>query len=304
MAEEGETVGQSVTEERNPASADIDRLPTLAVLQVMNREDGLVAKAVGKELAHVAAAVDAIVERLARGGRMIYVGAGTSGRLGVLDAAECPPTFGTPPEMVQAIIAGGDAALRASVEGAEDSEEAGHVDLALLAVTAHDAVVGLAASGSTPYVLGALAEAATRGALTVGVTCNRETPLAGLVDIAIVPLVGPEVIAGSTRLKAGMAQKMVLNMLSTAAMIRLGKTFGNLMVDVQPTNDKLRRRARAIVAEAARVSEDTAAQLLAACNGEVKTAIVSHLAGVTPEEARQRLQATGGRVREALHRGG
>lgn len=289
-----------VTEARNPASAEIDRLPTLQMLQIINREDAMVPKAVGKELPHIAAAVDAIVERIQRGGRLIYVGAGTSGRLGALDASECPPTFSTPPDLVVAVIAGGDRALRETAEGAEDCEEAGHADLALLAVTSHDAVVGLAASGSTPYVLGALAEARARGALTISVACNPGAPIAALADIAITPVVGPEVISGSTRMKAGTAQKLVLNMLSTCTMIRLGKTYGNLMVDLQATNAKLRRRAQRIVAQATGLGHEEAAALLQACGGEVKTAIVSHLAGLSPDEARERLQAAGGRVRAAL----
>lgn len=290
----------AITEERNPASAEIDRLPTLEMLRVINAEDARVAPAVGRELAHIAAAVDAIAQRLERGGRLIYVGAGTSGRLGVLDAAECPPTFGVPEGMVQGVIAGGDQALRHSVEGAEDAEEAGHVDLALLAVNGRDAVVGLAASGTTPYVVGALTEARLRGALTIAVTCNPGSPLEALADIAIVPVVGPEVIAGSTRLKAGTAQKLVLNMLSSGAMIRLGKTYGNLMVDVQATNAKLQRRALRIVQEVTRLPEDEAARLLAECDGQVKTAIVSALRALSPSQARERLQQAGGRVRDAL----
>jgi len=289
-----------LTEAPNPASAQIDRLPTLRMLQLINREDARVPKAVAKELPHIAGAVDAIAARLQAGGRLIYVGAGTSGRLGVLDASECSPTFGTPPGLVVGVIAGGDRALREAVEGAEDSEEAGHADLALLAVTGHDAVVGLAASGSTPYVLGALAEARARGALTVAVSCNPDTPIAALADISIAPIVGPEVISGSTRMKAGTAQKLVLNMLSTGTMIRLGKTYGNLMVDLQATNAKLRRRAQHIVAQATGLPAAEAATLLQECGGEVKTAIVSHLARVTPAEARARLEAAGGRVREAL----
>lgn len=282
-------MSQLITEERNPASTDIDKLATLQICQLMNREDAQIARAVAKELPHVAAAVDRIVERLQRGGRLIYVGAGTSGRLGMLDAAECPATFGTPPMLVQALIAGGEAALRGPVAGAEDSEEAGHVDLALLAVTALDAVVGLSAAGNTLYVLGALAEAATREALTVAVTCNPNTPLEALAEIAIVPIVGPEVIAGCTRLKAATAQKMVLDMISTATMVRLGKTLGNLMVDLQPAlSAELRQRAVHIVAEAAQVPEAKAERLLDAANGEARTAIVAHQAGISPEEARQR----------------
>ncbi len=289
-----------LTEERNPQAAQIDRLPTLEMLRVMNREDATVAGAVGKELPRVAAAVDAIVDRMRRGGRLIYIGAGTSGRLGVLDAAECPPTFGIPPGQVIGVIAGGDRALRESVEAAEDSEEAGRTDLALLAVMACDAVVGISASGSTPYVLGALSEAKARGALTIAVTCNRGTPLGALADIAICPVVGPEVIAGSTRLKAGTAQKLVLNMLSTGTMIRLGRTFGDLMVDLQATNAKLRRRACRIVAAATGLPEGEAAALLERCGGHVKCAILSQLAGMTPEEARLALEARQGDLRAAL----
>jgi N-acetylmuramic acid 6-phosphate etherase len=297
-------MGEALTEERNPATAELDRLPTLEMLRLMNNEDARVAAAVGRELPHIAAAVDAIAERLERGGRLIYVGAGTSGRLGVLDASECPPTFGIPPGQVQALIAGGDRAVREMVEGAEDAEEQGHADVALLAVMGCDAVVGIAASGATPYVLGALAEARARHALTVAITCSRGAPLENLADMAITPLVGPEVIAGSTRLKAGTAQKMVLNMLSTGAMVRLGKTYGNLMVDLQARNDKLRRRARRIVVEVTGLPEEQAAELLERANGEVKTAIVSHLAGVTPDEARIGLQAARGRVRDVLQRTG
>lgn len=295
-------MNHAVTEARNPASAGIDQLPALEIVRIMNSEDAHVAEAVAKELPRIAAAVDAIVERLERGGRLIYVGAGTSGRLGVLDAAECPPTFGTPPEMVIGLIAGGEQALRDSAEGAEDSEEQGHADLALLAVTGRDAVVGLTASGTTLYVLGAIAEARPRGALTVGVACNRGTPLESLADITIAPVVGPEVVAGSTRLKAGTAQKMVLNMISTATMIRLGKTYSNLMADVQATNSKLQRRAVRVVVEATGLPEEEAVSLLERCAGQVKTAIVTHLASVTPEEARASLEANGGRVRAVLRR--
>ncbi len=293
---------QDVTEERNPASTEIDRLATLQMLQIMNQEDGRVARVVSRELPQIAAAVDAIVERVQRGGRLIYAGAGTSGRLGALAAAACAPAFGIADGLVTAIIAGGDRALRQPVEDAEDSEAAGHADLALLAVMAHDAVVGLSAGGATPYVLGALAEARAREALTIGVTCNPDTPLSALADILIAPVVGPEVIAGCTHLKAGTAEKMVLDMLSTGVMVRLGKTYGNLAVELQATSAKLRRRAVRIVAQCTQLSEDRAADLLAACGGQVKTAILSHLAGVTPDEARIGLAAAGGRLREALRK--
>jgi N-acetylmuramic acid 6-phosphate etherase len=289
-----------VTESRNPASANIDTLPTLDMVRLINAEDRCVAEAVAAELPAVARAIDAIAERMRRGGRLIYVGAGTSGRLGVLDASECPPTFSTPPEQVVALIAGGNRAITRAVEGAEDDVAAGAHDLAGLNVGENDSVVGLAASGRTPYVLGALEAARRRGALVVSVACAAPSPMAGLADIVIAPVVGPEVVAGSTRLKAGTAQKMALNMISTGAMIRLGKTFGNLMVDVQPTNSKLRARARRIVAEACDLPPDDAAVLLERCDGEVKTAIVAALAAVPPEEARRRLAAAGGVVRQAL----
>ncbi len=289
-----------LTEEPNPATAEIDTLDSLGIVHLINQEDQRVAEAVATELEPIAAAVDGIVARLERGGRLIYVGTGTSGRLGVLDAAECPPTFNTPPGQVVACIAGGERAFLHAVEGAEDDAQAGQDEIAALDVGPGDAVVGITASGHTPYVLGALREAHRRGSFTVGLTCNRPAPLEELSDVTIAPLVGPEVIAGSTRVKAGTAQKMVLNMLSTATMIRLGKTYGNLMVDVQPTNAKLRQRARRIVALACRLSMEEAAALLVSCDGETKTAIVAGLTGVTPDEARRRLARVRGRVRAAL----
>lgn len=289
-----------VTEARNPASEAIDSLPTLEVVRLINAEDAGVAAAVARELPAVAEAVDGIAARMRTGGRLVYIGAGTSGRLGVLDAAECPPTFGTHPQRVVALIAGGPRAITQAVEGAEDDRAAGARDIAELAVGAEDSVVGIAASGRTPYVIGGMQEARRRGALVISLACARPSPMAELADIAIAPVVGPEVISGSTRLKAGTAQKMVLNLLSTGTMIRLGKTFGNLMVDVQATNAKLRARAQRIVSEACDLPPGEAARLLEACDGEVKVAIVSALAGLTPAEARERLQRSGGVVREAL----
>jgi N-acetylmuramic acid 6-phosphate etherase len=218
----------------------------------------------------------------------------------VLDASECPPTFNTPPDLVVALIAGGERAITQAVEGAEDDAGMGAQELAKLQVGPNDSVVGIAASGGTPFVLGGIAEAHRRGALTIGLACNRPSKLEEAVEIMIAPLVGPEVIAGSTRLKAGTAQKMVLNMISSAVMIRLGKTFGNLMVDVQPTNSKLRERARRIVAQACKIDEETAARVLENCAGEVKTAIVAQLAQVTADEARERLAQANGFVRGAL----
>jgi N-acetylmuramic acid 6-phosphate etherase len=288
------------TERRNPASAAIDAMSALEIAQTMNAEDATVAGAVARELPQVARAIEGIAARLRQGGRLIYIGAGTSGRLGVLDASECPPTFSTPPEMVVGVIAGGPAALTRSIEGAEDDPAQGRADVEHLGLRAADALVGIAASGRTPYVLGAVAYADARGALTIGLTCNAATPLHAACAITIAPVVGPEVIAGSTRLKAGTAQKMVLNMLSTGAMILLGKTYGNLMVDVQPTNTKLRSRAVTIVQEATGLGESAAAALLREANDEVKTAIVAALANVPPDISRKRLAAANGIVCAAL----
>jgi len=290
----------TLTEERNPLTTDIDTLPTLDMLTLINREDQKVAFAVHTELPNIAVAVDAITSRIQRGGRLIYIGAGTSGRLGVLDASECPPTFGTPPELVVGLIAGGDVALTDAIEGAEDDQVGGAREIAELNVSENDCVVSIAASGRTLYAIGGLEEAKKRGALTVSIACNRPSPLEELAEIGIAPIVGPEVLSGSTRLKAGTAQKMVLNMISTGVMIRLGKTYSNLMVDVQPTNIKLRQRARRIVAEAAGLNLEQAAKILQACGGEVKTAIVAVLANVSPELAQQRLRQTGGFVRKAI----
>jgi N-acetylmuramic acid 6-phosphate etherase len=290
----------TLTEERNALTSNIDTLPTLDMLALINAEDQKVALVVRDELANIAAAVDAITQRMRRGGRLIYIGAGTSGRLGVLDASECPPTFGTHPGLVVGLIAGGQAALTQAVEGAEDNREGGAAEIAELAVNENDSVIGIAASGHTLYAMGGLHEAKKRGALTVSIACNRPSPVEELAEIGIAPLVGAEVVSGSTRLKAGTAQKMVLNMISTAVMIRLGKTYSNLMVDVQPTNIKLRQRARRIVAEATGLDLHRATEILSACNGEVKTAIVSVLGGFSPEVARVRLRETEGFVRKAI----
>jgi N-acetylmuramic acid 6-phosphate etherase len=290
----------TLTEERNPLTRDIDTLPTLDMLTLINAEDEKVALAVRDELPNIAAAVDAITARMQRGGRLIYIGAGTSGRLGVLDASECPPTFGTLPELIVGLIAGGSAALTEAVEGAEDDRQGGAAEIAELDVNENDCVIGIAASGRTPYAIGGLQEAKKRSALTISIVCNRPSPLEKLAEIGITPVVGPEVISGSTRLKAGTAQKLVLNMISTAVMIRLGKTYTNLMVDVQPTNAKLRQRARRIVAEATGLDLQRSTEILSSCKGEVKTAIVAVLAGISPELARIRLQETGGYVRKAI----
>jgi len=285
-----------LTEQQNPRSMDIDRRSTLEILEIMNDEDATVAGAVRRVLPAIAQAVDVITARLQQGGRLFYVGAGTSGRLGVLDAAECVPTFSVPPELVQGVIAGGNRALIEAVEGAEDDRDAGRRDLLARDLNARDAVVGIAASGNTPYVIGALEGANEIGAATIALTCNSPALMLDTAQIAIPVLTGPEVITGSTRLKAGTAQKMVLNMLSTATMIRLGKVYGNLMVDVKVTNRKLAGRARRIVSQVTGVGEDEAAALLAQADNQVKVAILIGLLGIPAEEARARLAAADGRL--------
>ncbi len=290
-----------LTEQRNPASAEIDTLPTEEVLRIVNAEDHRVADAVEREIPAIARAVDAIVEAFQRGGRLFYIGAGTSGRLGVLDASECPPTFSVPPEMVQGIIAGGPAALSRATEATEDDPAMGARDLAERGFTARDVLVGIAASGRTPYVLGAVEEARRLGAVTVGIGCTPDSELARAAAVAITPLVGPEVIAGSTRMKAGTAQKLVLNMLTTGAFIRLGYVYGNLMVNVQPKNAKLADRARRIVAQAAGVTDERAGELLEAADNSVRVAIVMGKTGAARVEAERRLAAAGGDISRALH---
>jgi N-acetylmuramic acid 6-phosphate etherase len=288
-----------LTESRNPRSESIDELSPLEIVRLMNSEDARVVEAVGAEAASIAHAIELVADRFRQGGRLIYVGAGTSGRLGVLDAAECPPTFSTLPEMVVGLIAGGPAALTRAVEGAEDSPDRGAVDIAALEVNARDLVIGIATSGRTPYVLGAVREARRRSAATVGLACNRPSVLGGEVDLEIAPLVGAEVISGSTRLKAGTATKMILNMISTGAMVQIGKTLGNRMVDLQPTNEKLRIRSRRILRELAGVDDAVACDILAWCRGRLKPALVVALAGVAPDVAQSLLDAHGGQVRAA-----
>lgn len=288
------------TERRNPRTTDIDRVSTRKMVDVMNQEDAQVAAAVGTQTAQIADAIDRIAARLQHGGRLIYIGAGTSGRLGVLDASECPPTFNTPPELVVGLIAGGDHALRHAVENAEDQPERGAADLQTVDPAAGDAVVGIAASGRTPYVIGAIEYARMVGALTIGLACSAGSPLSERVDVMIAPVVGPEVVTGSTRLKAGTAQKMVLNMLTTGAMIRLGKTYGNLMVDLQATNAKLRQRAIRIVAEATGLEATAAERALRQAHGDVKTAIVATLLGIDAASASDRLRFAHGVVRAAI----
>jgi N-acetylmuramic acid 6-phosphate etherase len=289
-----------VTEHHLAERGDLDLRTTRELVELINDEDATVAAAVRRAAPRLAAAVDGVVDRLRGGGRLVYVGAGTSGRLALIDAAECGPTFGTPPQQVIAIVAGGADALAVAQEAAEDDEEAGVSDIAGAEVGAADAVVLLSASGSTPYVLGAARAAVERGALTIAVVCSDNSCLASLVDHEVAAVVGPEVIAGSTRMKAGTAQKLVLNTLSTVTMVRLGKTYGNLMVDVVASNAKLRARARRAVALATGASDGEVDAALAAASGNVKVAIVSLLAGVDAVTAATRLETANGVVRDAL----
>jgi N-acetylmuramic acid 6-phosphate etherase len=296
------------TEARNPASEHIDELPTLRMLEIINDEDAKVTAAVREELPAIARAIDAIAERFARGGRLFYMGAGTSGRLGVLDASECPPTFSVPAQLFQGLIAGGDRALRLSSEHSEDSREEGAQDLQAAGFATAgtdgsampDTLVGIAASGRTPYVLGAIERAKSLGALTVGLSCVPGSPLSTAAEISITPATGPEVLTGSTRLKAGTATKLVLNMLSTGVMVRTGATYGNLMVNVRPSNAKLVDRAQRIVAEAVGCSQTGAAGLLTQSGENVKTAIVMGRLGLERDAAEERLKAAQGILAKAL----
>jgi len=288
------------TEAFRPELADIDRLPTLDIARLMNGEDATVPTAVAQRLPEIAAAIDAVAERMARGGRLIYAGAGTAGRLGVLDASECPPTFNTDPEQVVGLIAGGPGAMVTSVEGAEDSAELARGDLDALRLIAADTVVGISASGRTPYAIAAVEHARRQGALTIGLACNADSALAAAAEHGIEIVVGPELLTGSTRLKAGTAQKLVLNMLSTITMIRLGKTYGNLMVDVRASNEKLRARSRRIVALATGAGDEEIERALAATDGEVKNAILAILAGVDGPTATRLLDDSDGHLRAAL----
>ena len=291
---------QLLTEQVNPASENIDALPTEEVLRIINAEDQKVAAAVAKELPNITMAVDVIVDRMSKGGRLFFLGAGTSGRLGVLDAAECPPTFNVSPDLVQGVIAGGERALTQAGEANEDDAGLGAADLAARNFNSKDVLVGIAASGRTPYVMGAVEAARELGAVTIGVSCTPDSELARAVEIPITPLPGPEILAGSTRMKAGTATKLVLNMLTTAAMIRLGFVFGNLMVNVQPRNTKLEDRARRIIAQATGVDIDIAGALLKQAGNDVKTAIVMARLGISKDDAERRLREAGGRVSRAL----
>ncbi|EGY33358.1 N-acetylmuramic acid 6-phosphate etherase [Aggregatibacter actinomycetemcomitans serotype e str. SC1083] len=289
-----------LSEQRNPNTMHIDSLEPLEVVTLLNKEDKLVALAVEKKLPQIAQAVERIVAAFQAGGRLVYVGAGTSGRLGVLDASECPPTFGVPSGMVVGLIAGGDTALRNAVEGAEDNREAGEQDLRRINFSAKDVLVGIAASGRTPYVIGALNYAKQLGATTVSLVSNPNAVMSDIADIAITTAVGPEALTGSSRLKSGTAQKMVLNMLTTAAMIRLGKCYQNLMVDVQATNQKLKARAIRIVMQATDCNAATAEQTLQITNGNAKTAIMMLLSGLDKTQAEALLAQNQGRLQDAL----
>ena len=288
------------TEARNPRTERIDELSAVKIVEVMQREDAAVADAIAAQAAPIATVIDVVADRIRNGGRLVYLGAGTSGRLGVLDASECPPTFSTPPEMVVGVIAGGTQALTRAIEGAEDSPEGGKQDLRGINLSAADVLVGIATSGRTPYVLGGLRFAREIGAYAVGLSCNRDSALVQECDLCITPVVGPEVITGSTRLKAGTATKLVLNMISTGAMIRLGKTYGNLMVDLRATNSKLMERSHRIVSELTGLSTDDARAALRDCDGELKTAVVVHECDVDPESARALLRRAGGHLRMAF----
>jgi len=290
----------TTTEQTNPNTTEIERLPTLEALRIINSEDRKVAEAVEKVLPAIARAVDAIVERLERGGRMFYTGTGTSGRLGVLDAAECPPTFGVSPDLVQGVIAGGYDACYKAVEASEDDREAGAKDLQARGVTAEDVVVGIAASGRTPYTIGAVEYARQIGALTVCITCNENTAIARAVEIPIEPIVGPEVIAGSTRLKSGTAQKLVLNMLSTMAMVRLGYVIGNRMTNLKTRNTKLRARALGILMDECGLDETTARSVLETADWDLRVAIVMVKANATREMAEDALKKSGYTIARAV----
>jgi N-acetylmuramic acid 6-phosphate etherase len=291
------------TERRNPRSAGLDRKSTIQVLKILNREDASVPRAVARELPAIARAVDKIVRAFRNGGRLIYVGAGSSGRMGALDAAECPPTFGVPQTQVQAILAGGLRAMTHAVEGAEDSPRDGAKQIASRRVGPNDVVVGIAATGTTPFVLGALRESKRRGATTVALTANRRTPIGRLAEIAIAPSTGPEVIAGSTRLKAGTAQKLVLNMLSTAAMVRMGFVFDNLMINVSLTNDKLRQRAVRIIEAASGIRTSSVEHAVRQAGHDLRAALVMLKAGVDAQQARWLLAASRGNLRRAIAAG-
>lgn len=289
-----------ITESTNNRTNNIDEKSSMEILKLINEEDKKVAYAVEKEIPNIAKATEKIIESFKKGGRLIYIGAGTSGRLGMLDAAECPPTFGTPYNQVIGVIAGGRDALICAIEGAEDSMELGEEDLMVKDLTSDDVVVGIAASGRTPYVIGALKYAKKIGAATISLSCNEKPAIGEYADISITPIVGPEIITGSTRMKAGTAQKMVLNMLSTASMIGMGKVYGNLMVDVQPTNEKLIQRAKRIVMMATGADKDKVEKALNISGTNPKVAIVMLKTGCSYEEATRRIKDGDGFIHRAL----
>lgn len=289
-----------ITEQQNPASEGLDQLSTGDILSRMNAADSEIAGAIERELPRIAKAVDVIATRLGKSGHLVYIGAGTSGRLGVLDASEIPPTFNVPKDLVRGIIAGGEAALSRATEASEDDAEAGARDLLASGFAPGDVLVGIAASGRTPYVLGAMAKARQLGAVTCGISCTPDSELSRAVDFPIEPVVGPEILTGSTRLRAGTATKLVLNMISTAVMIRLGYVYGNLMVNVQPTNQKLEDRARRIIQQATGVDYGKASELLEVAGRSVRVAIVMEKRGVDRQEAERLLTAVGGRVSDTL----
>ena len=293
-------LNQLITEQRNPNSMQLDSLSAQELVALINREDQQVALAVEKCLPQIASAVEKIIAAFEHGGRLVYVGAGTSGRLGVLDASECPPTYGVKPEMVVGLIAGGDHALRHPIEGAEDNVQQGQADLEEISFSAQDVLVGIAASGRTPYVLGALNYAKQLGATTVSIASNPKSKMAEVADIAIETVVGPEVLTGSSRMKSGTAQKLVLNMLTTASMVLIGKCYQNLMVDVQASNEKLKARALKIVMDATECDKDAAADVLSKAKGQVKLAILMQLSGLDAFEAQSLLDKSNGKLRQAL----
>ena len=288
------------TEKRNPDTVTIDELTTLEVIQKIHEADLGVASRITPVLKEISSVVEKVVTAFENEGRLIYIGAGTSGRLGVLDASECPPTYGTDPKLVVGIIAGGEYALQHAIEGAEDDAELGQSDLQSLNVTERDVVVAIAASGRTPYCLGAMKYAKTKGALTAALVCSVDSPMEKLADISIPVITGPEVVTGSTRMKAGTAQKLVLNMISTASMVRWGKVYSNLMVDVQPTNEKLRQRAKNIIIEASGATEKEAEMALQEQGGNTKAAIFQLVTGVAPHEAKLQLDEHNGKLKEAI----
>jgi len=289
-----------VTEEINPRTKDIDQRSTIEIVRLINKEDSTVAEAVTKVLDRIAAGVDLILSRLKSGGRLIYIGTGTSGRLGVLDASECPPTFGVSPDLVRGVIAGGFDALHRAVEAAEDDPQAAARDLQAISLSQNDAVVGISASGNTPYTLGAIESARTIGSATIAVTCNPNSKMAAAADVSIAPVVGPEAIAGSSRMKAGTAQKMILNMLSTGTMIKLGLVYSNLLSNLRATNEKLRRRACAILAEEAAISAEEATRYFESAGQDLRIALLMARVGVSRLESEQLLEAHGSSVRRAL----